>query len=155
MGKKRCVACGTYFQIRPQVPHQTYCSASACQRQRRQEWQRRKLQTDVDHRDNKSRAQQTWSQKNPNYWRQYRESHPDYVETNRRKQRERNAKGEHGSIVKEDVSTAKFALPLGVYQLRRVTSDAIAKMDVWTVEITAHTCQHSTPAEIAKIGRDR
>lgn len=83
MAKKRCVACGSYFQTRTQVPHQSYCSDPGCQRERRQAWQRRKLQTDADHRDNKSRAQRTWAERDPDYWRLYREAHPEYAEANR------------------------------------------------------------------------
>jgi len=157
MTKKRCVACGMSFIARPQVPHQTYCSASRCQHERRQEWQRSKLKIDADHRDNKSRAQQTWAQKNPNYWRQYRDSHPDYVENNRSKQRGRNtnSKSERAKIAKKDASIEKSMLPYGLYELRFVGSDSIAKTDVWLIEIIAHTCPSSQPVAIAKIGRDQ
>jgi hypothetical protein len=140
MGKKRCIACGALFQARPQVPHQSYCSALACQRERRQEWQRRKLQIDPDHRDNKTRAHQAWSARNPDYWRQYRENHPDYAARNRSMQRERNAASMSRTIAKMDVSTLKFSLQSGVYQLKLLPPGAVAKMDVWTVEITKHTC---------------
>lgn len=154
MGKKRCVACGTYFQTRPHVPHQTYCSASVCQRERRQAWQRYKLQSDPDHRDNKSRAQQSWAQKNPDYWRNYRKSHPQYVERNRSMQRERNATRERDTIAKKDASIAEFPPPPGVYRIRLVAAGEIAKTDVCTIEITMHTCQCTSPGTIAKIGRD-
>lgn len=154
MGMKRCVACGTYFQNRPQAPHQTYCSNPACQRERRQAWQRHKLQIDPDHRDNKSRAQQTWTQKNPDYWRQYRESHPEYVKRNRSMQRERNATRERQTIAKKDASIAEFPPPPGVYRIRLVAPGEIAKTDVCTIEITTHTCECTSPDTIAKIGRD-
>jgi hypothetical protein len=42
MENKLCVACDQPFQPRPQVPHQSYCSAPDCQRERR----RQSLQTD-------------------------------------------------------------------------------------------------------------
>lgn len=154
MAKKRCVACGTYFQTRTQVPHQTYCSNVACQRERRQTWQRRKLQTDADHRDNKSRAQRTWAEQNPDYWRQYRESHPDYVESNRSKQRERNAKRERDIVAKKDASVAEFPPRSGVYKIRLLSPGEIAKIDACTVEITTHRCECSSSITIAKIGRD-
>lgn len=151
---KRCVACGTYFRIRPQVPHQTYCSAPACQRERRQSWQRNKLLSDPDHRDNKSRAQHSWTQKNPDYWRKYRDSHPDYVERNRSMQRERNGARERGTIAKKDVSAVEFPPLTGVYRLRLVTPGEVAKIDVCTIEITTHTCECASSPMIAKIGRD-
>ena len=66
--------------------------------------QRLKLQTDPDYQDNQNRAQQAWSQRNPNYWRDYRESHTKYVERNRAMQLKRNAKLVAGPIAKMDVS---------------------------------------------------
>ena len=92
MENKQFAACGQSFQPRPQVPDQTYCSAPDCQCERRKQWQRRKLQTDPDYQDNQARAQQAWTQRNPGYWREYRESHLEYVERNRVRQQERNAK---------------------------------------------------------------
>lgn len=86
MERKRCLACDLLFKPRPQVPHQSYCSAPSCQRERRRQWQRHKLQTDPDYQDNQARAQQAWSQRNPDYSRQYRDSHPEYVERNRNRQ---------------------------------------------------------------------
>ncbi len=57
MGNKYCAACGQSFRPRPQVRQQSYCSALDCQRQRRQQWQRLKLQSDSDYQDNQARAQ--------------------------------------------------------------------------------------------------
>lgn len=100
MENKQCVACNQPFQPRPQVPGQSYCSAPACQRERRKQWQRRKLQTDPDYQDNQARAQQAWTKRNPDYWLEYRESHPEYVERNRARQLERNAKVTGHTIAK-------------------------------------------------------
>ncbi len=158
MQNKHCAACGQLFQIRPQVPQQLYCSAPACQRTRRQRWQRLKLQTDPDYRDNQTRAHQSWSQRNPDYSRKYRQSHPKYVESNRSLQHKRNAKAKAGPIAKMDASIPAIPPPSGIYRLSLVTADGIAKMDVWTVEITAHACQccQCVPrVKIAKRGRVR
>ena len=67
------------------------------------------------------RAQQAWTQRNPNYWRGYRESHPDYVERNRVLQRDRNARVQADKIAKMDASNSKLALPSGMYHLSLVT----------------------------------
>ena len=150
MAQKQCTSCGKLFQPRPQVPQQSYCPAPDCQRERRRQWQRLKLQTDPDYQDNQARAQQAWSQRNPDYWRKYRESNPKYVERNRVLQHERNAKAMVGPIAKTDVSNVVFPLPSGIYHLSLITGDRIAKMDVWTVEITRHTCQCASHVEIAK-----
>ena len=150
MENKPCVACGQPFQPRPQVPQQSYCSAPECQRERRRQWQRRKLQTDPDYQDNQARAHQAWSQRNPEYWREYRESHSEYVERNRVLQHERNAKTMVGPIAKMDASNPAIPLPSGIYHLSLVTDAGIAKMDVWTVEITVHACPCVPHVEIAK-----
>jgi hypothetical protein len=138
MESKYCVACGQSFLSRPQVPHQTYCSASNCQRTRKQQWQRNKLQVDPDYKENQGRAQKAWHQRNPGYYRQYRTSHPDYAARNRSQQHTRNTKTKPNPIAKRDVSNRLNPLPCGLYQVRSVSGSAIAKMDVWIVELTLY-----------------
>lgn len=140
MGKKRCVACGALFQARPQVPSQSYCSAPTCQRERKREWQRRKLHTDPDHRENKARAQRAWGERNPDYWREYRDSHPDYADRNRTMQHGRNAVSRIRAIAKMNVSILKNPLQSGVYEMKFLQPGAIVKKDVLTVEIIEHVC---------------
>jgi hypothetical protein len=147
---KLCLACRQPFQSRHQVPKQSYCSSPACQRERRQRWQQDKLQTDPDYRDNHSRAQKAWLDRNPDYWREYRNAHPEYVERNRVMQQARNAKPMAGHVAKMDASTSVIPLPSGIYQLSLVTDGGIAKTDVWTVEITVHSCECKSGADIAK-----
>ena len=72
MPTKNCACCGEPFTSRPQVPDQAYCSAPVCQRERRLRWQREKMQTDPDYRDNQSPSQRAWLDRNPDYWRTYR-----------------------------------------------------------------------------------
>ena len=141
MEKKQCAACGQQFQPRPQVPQQSYCASPDCQRARRRQWLRLKLQTDPDYQNNQDRAQQAWSQRNPEYWRKYRESHPKYVERNRVMQHERNTKAMAYRIAKMNASNPGIPLPSGIYHLSLVTDAGIAKMNVWTVKITVHGCQ--------------
>ena len=66
---KHCAHCGQPFEPRPQVPDQAFCSAPDCQRARKRQWQRAKLQSDPDYRINQRAAQQAWSQRNQDYWR--------------------------------------------------------------------------------------
>ncbi|TCV71167.1 hypothetical protein EDE11_1641 [Methylomonas methanica] len=150
MENKQCPACGQLFQSRPQTRHQSYCSAPSCQRQRKKQWQRNKLQNDPDYQDNQRSAQHTWLERNPDYWRQYRESHPKYADRNRALQRNRNRQATGRVIAKMDVSIPDNSLPSGIYQLSRKSDDPIAKMDVWIVEITVHTCVCTDFVKIAK-----
>jgi len=138
MESKYCVACGQSFLPRPHTPHQTFCSASSCQRTRKQQWQRNKLQVDPDYQENQKRVQKDWLKRNPGYYRQYRASHPDYVAQNRLQQLKRNNKSQPDPIAKMDVSNRLDPLPSGLYQIKLVSGSAIAKMDVWIVELTIY-----------------
>jgi hypothetical protein len=44
------------FSTTSQVPQQSYCSAPGCQREHRRQWQRLKLQTDLDYQENQARS---------------------------------------------------------------------------------------------------
>ena len=136
MESVRCAACGKIFRSRHQVPLQSYCSAPACQRERRRLWQQTKRQSDPDYQDNQTRAQRVWASRNPDYWREYRRTHPQYSERNRTQQRERNDRRRERSIAKMDVSTPIFPMPSGIYLISQASPAGIAKMDVWTVQIT-------------------
>lgn len=136
MQSKPCLACGKPFQPRPQRPDQCFCPASVCQRERKRRWQRAKLRTDPDYRANQSQAQRSWAQRHSEYWRRYREAHPAYCDANRTQQARRD--GRVGGLAKMDVSTR---VPSGTYLLQPLQpvihhSSELAKMDVWTVEIT-------------------
>ena len=72
MSIKICAYCGQSFQPDPRVKNHSYCSATGCQKERRKQWRQTKMKTDLDYRDNKSRIQRDWLDRNPNYWREYR-----------------------------------------------------------------------------------
>lgn len=131
MAKRRCVSCGRHFVPCAHVPGQRYCSAPACQRERRRRWQRRKRREDPDYRDNQAQAQQRWAQRHSEYWRDYRQHHPDYSQRNRQRQRQRNQQRRTGApgadarahtsaprvIAKMDASAADSVVPSGTYYL--------------------------------------
>lgn len=122
-----CAHCGDAFKRRPQNPNQTYCSRPECQRARKRDWQKAKMQTDLDYRDNQRDAQKRWREKNPDYWKRWRSAHPQYVERNRVNQRQRNGKrlGDDGEGTKDDASgfakmdasITAMSLPSGTYRL--------------------------------------
>lgn len=135
MAIKICPCCGETFQPHHKVPNQTYCSSPKCQKERRQNWDRKKQKSDPDYRDNKSRVQQTWTESNPDYWRKYRKSNS----------------GPGGKNVRSSIQTALIApspvkmddldwlknIPAGIYRIRPVcTSESPVKGGSWVVEIT-------------------
>ena len=115
MAKQRCAACDCLFEPRRNVPQQRYCSKRACQRTRRRRWQRHKLKADADYRANQAAAQQRWRERHADYWRRYRQIHPEYAERNREQQRERNRR-------RRSAGTGPSPPP-------------IAKMDAYVVEM--------------------
>jgi hypothetical protein len=150
MKKKRCAACGKSFTVRTQIPNHSYCSALNCQRERRRRWQQNKLQTDSDYRDNQSRAQRAWVNRNPDYWNKYRKSRPAYVERNRNEQRARTKQARNLQVAKMAASSPLQRLPAGVYELRPVEIDGLAKMNTWIVEITMLSATYSRTRPFAK-----
>lgn len=134
MESKPCLACSKPFRPRPQRPDQCFCPERACQRERKRRWLEAKLQSDPDYRANKARAQRSWAQRHPEYWRRYREGHPAYREANRVQQARRDARED--GLAKMDVSMPDPLVRSGTYRLQRMHTSGLAKMDVWTVEIT-------------------
>jgi hypothetical protein len=107
-----------------------------CQRERRRHWQQAKRKSDPAYQDNQASAQLAWRKRNPDYWREYRRTHPEYSERNRTQQRERNDRRHQRLIAKMDVSTPVFRITSGKYQISQAQPSGIAKMDAWTVQIT-------------------
>ena len=128
MQKKKCEACGRRFQPRPQTPNQAYCADLACQRIRRLRWQLDKRKTDPDYAENQARAQQAWRLRNGDYWKNYRADHPNYVEQNRKNQRDRSRRDlmkADDEIAKMDASTPSFTMPSGVYRMSLVSRSGV------------------------------
>lgn len=136
MESKRCLACGCVFHPRPQNPRQSYCPATPCQRERRRRWQRAKRRKDTDYRENQRSAQQAWLRRHPDYWKQYRATHPESVEKNRLRQRQRRRVAAAGRVAKMDVSAPDFPLASGTYRLIRLAPGRVAKMDAWMIKIS-------------------
>jgi len=147
MESRRCTCCGHAFRPRAQSPQQRFCSASACQRERRRRWQQAKRASDPDYRDNQTRAQRAWATSHRDYWAEYRRRNPAYRDRNRDAARQRR----HARrFAKMDASRREEAVPSGTYRLVPATSAAFAKMDAWTVEIMVLSRASTAPLEVCK-----
>jgi hypothetical protein len=125
MSQIRCVNCSALFTQAPQVPNQSYCSKEACQKKRRNEWQKKKRTNDQDYKDNQSRAQKAWSDRNPEYWRLYR----------KKKLNSQNSKTTLQNNYEEISKKNKWiVIEDGIFSLK-VIDKPNSKMDVWIVEI--------------------
>ncbi len=151
MTLKTCKACGRKFHPHPQTPKQEYCSAPECRLERRRRSQQKKRRDDQDYRQNDADHNTRWSDSNPDYWKQYRAEHADYVERNRQQQKNRNQRRRNGVIANEDLSAPFFPLPSGRYRITRISPDGIANEDSWIVEITVLASGYSHSAADCKV----
>ena len=109
-----CVSCHSPFRPHVKVPKQKFCSQLKCQKARRKEWQRRKIQNDEDYKNNQAIAQKAWASRNPEYWQNYRSAHPEYVERNRRLQKKRNIRSRYSLSLSEN--DPELIAKIGLYR---------------------------------------
>jgi len=85
-----CHGCKKWKPANPKVKNQKYCSDKPCQLKRRNKFHKNKKALDEDYRQNYLGSLAKWREAHPTYWQEYRAKHPDYVETNRKKQKLRD-----------------------------------------------------------------
>lgn len=136
----RCVCCRRIRHRNPRVKNQRYCGDKRCQQARKSKWEKEKLQTDPDYRINKKECQERWKQKNPDYWKQYRQTHPEYRRRNRRMQLRRDQctcignRSDKGHLVKMDTLDDFLNDTTESYLICPAKSN-LAKMDALKVKI--------------------
>lgn len=135
MSTKICACCGQPFEPRPQVLKQTYCSLPDCQRARRQRWQRDKMQSDPDYRENQTRNQRAWLDRHPDYWRNYRNTNSKNTTRNRQYQKLSDHTWRGRDPAKMDVSKL-VNFRSGLYRITHVQSPCHTQRDSWIVKIT-------------------
>jgi hypothetical protein len=136
---KICAHCKKEFKRCPTVPDQKYCSDKKCQRARKNSWQKNKIATIEEYKDNQLQAQAEWRRRNPDYSKKYREKNPGYEEKNRKKQKVRNHKrylsqsDTNRKIAKMDELKSAIEAGEGRFVLVPFSlSNIIAKMDEYT-----------------------
>ena len=143
MKRRKCKNCSRSFAITSRHPEQTYCSRKECRRARKNNWQRRKLSSDEDYRENQADCREQWVKKHPGYWKRYREKHPTSTQRNRVKQRARNrinrkkplAGSKPAAIAKIDTNLRQKPLISGYYELTPVANSPFANMAPIIVKI--------------------
>ena len=126
----RCAHCKCLFFPNPRVKNQRYCSSRACQNVRKRLWQKEKIATDPDYKQNRHDCQRAWCGRNPDYWKEYRLNHPAYTRRNRELQNVRDKRRSHHQmdLAKMDALRSFSILKQGTYYL---VPDCVslAKMD--------------------------
>ena len=89
---RRCPYCNSSFLTSAYRPQQIVCSKPECQRRRRADYHRRKLEADPEYRQIAHDSQKKWREAHPDYLPHYRTQHPEAVERNRERQQRRDQK---------------------------------------------------------------
>jgi hypothetical protein len=112
------------------------------------------MDSDTDYRQNQKDSQQTWQTQHPDYWRQYRDSHPQYRERNRMLQKQRDAKRRAKHLAKMDSLKRLKQIKPSTYYLIPCTGN-LAKMDALTQKINVISAAYDDYCASCKKGLDR
>jgi len=95
-GTFTCLNCGKTLPRNPRLKKnkQSYCNAPKCKQAKKSARKRERYHTDPSFRQRHLDGQKLWRSNRPahTYQKQYRESHPEYVDRNRELQSKRNSK---------------------------------------------------------------
>lgn len=144
--KHICVHCKSHFKPNKFHHHQKYCSNKECQQTRKTLWQKSKIKNDPAYKANQKDALHCWQIKNPTYYRDYRQKHPEYTDKNRKKSRERYQNKKNSTktslnlsqtpdFAKMDVASSQLPIKSGRYELLPLEANGVAKMDAAIVQI--------------------
>ena len=139
---RRCRYCQGQFQLSAYHPLQTVCAAADCQRQRRGDYHRNKIQSDPDYRQVCLDSPRKWRTTHPDYWKNYRASHPEAVEKNRRKQRQRDQAQRLVNLANNNLALDLKRSAAEVYLVGSAAADLannnLASTQVYVLETVIH-----------------
>jgi len=113
MNDRRCRYCQQAFRPAPYHPQQLVCSKPACQSQRRNDYRRQKIASDPVYQQVCLESPRKWRRANPDYWKKYRQDHPQQVERNRRQQRLRDLKRRLANLANNNLASAQVFIVQG------------------------------------------
>jgi hypothetical protein len=95
-----CPYCQQAFQPSPRRPDQVVCSRPECQARRRNEYRRRKRQSDPEYAEVVRDSRRKWRDAHPDYQMKYWQNHLEAAARNRQQQRQRDQKRRVSQLVK-------------------------------------------------------
>jgi hypothetical protein len=113
-----CPYCESVFLPSPRRPDQAICSQAQCQKRR----------SDPEYAEVVRDSRRKWRQAHPEYQKAYRQNHPQAVDSNRHRQRQRDEKRRVGNLVKNTL----------VFDLKRSAAD------VWVIGPLAADLEKNT-----------
>jgi len=120
---RSCRSCQQSFEASKYRPDQTFCSQPDCQRRRRAEYHRRKIEADPVYAVVVSDSRKKWREAHPDYQKSYRLSHEAAVERNRQLQRQRDGKRRVQSLVKNNLALDLKRSTAGVWLIGPAARD--------------------------------
>lgn len=101
--RKKCAFCGQYFSPNPRVgDRQKACFRKECRRRRKALAQQRWLEKNPNYFHGRYENTRAWLDQHPEYLKEYRKAHPEYVERNRIRTRERKRDCKKGQVDIQD-----------------------------------------------------
>ena len=138
MVERRCRFCQQTFQPSRYQPKQYVCSRAECQRQRQTEFHRSRLAADAEYAETCRESARKWRQQHPDYWKQYRQSHPASATRNREKQRDRDRKQRLVTLANNNPASDLKPCPATVWllgtELLDLANNNSAPAQVWVLE---------------------
>jgi hypothetical protein len=101
---RSCRFCQQFFHPSKFRPDQSVCSQPDCQRRRRSEYHRRKLESDPEYAQVVRDSRQKWRQAHRDYQKNYWRTHSPQAERNRRQQRQRDRQRHLQNLVKNNLA---------------------------------------------------
>jgi hypothetical protein len=115
--------CKQAFQPSPRRPDQAVCSRPECQAQRRNDYRRRKSQTDPEYAEVVRDSRRKWREAHPDYQKNYRVNHPEVEARNRQQQRQRDQKRRIGLLVKNTLVVDLKRSAAGIWLVGPLAAD--------------------------------
>jgi hypothetical protein len=88
IARKRCDYCGRWYSPHPRTwRQQRACAAPACRKRREAQAQQSWRKRHPDYEQGRRLKRRAWAKTYPDYWRQYRKTHPEYALREKRRMR--------------------------------------------------------------------
>lgn len=152
MVERRCRYCEQPFQPSKFQPRQTVCGNAECQRRRARENRLRRLAADPVYAESCRGSARKWRADHPDYWKQYRQAHPDSVAHNRDAQKARDRKRRLVHLANNTAASDLNPCPATVWllgpELRDLANNRSVPARVWVLEGVRPT--HTVPEASCK-----
>lgn len=144
-----CPYCQQTFQPSPRCPDQVVCSRPECQARRRNEYRRRKRQTDPEYAEVVRDSRRKWRDAHPDYQKKYWRDHPDAAARNRLQQRQRDQKRRVSQLVKNTLVLDLKRSAAEVWLVGRLAGELVKNTLVSSKLLILQGASPPIPAEIA------